>query len=221
MEDLLKGSPCLVLLDMDSTFIQQEVIDLLALHAGVGAQVNAITEKSMRGEIDFRASLTERVALLKGLHVSVIQEVRAEISLSVGALQMIDSLQAAGHKVGVISGGFENVIAPILESARVNYFRANTLEVENELLTGKTIGPIVDRVAKAEYLKELAAELTIPLERTVAIGDGANDLGMMEIAGLSIAFNAKPIVQAAAMASIIDGDLFHVIQIMEEHFGTK
>ena len=206
---------------MDSTFIQQEVIDLLALHAGVGAQVNAITEKSMRGEIDFRASLTERVALLKGLPVSVILEVRSEISLSVGALQMIDSLQAAGHKVGVISGGFENVIAPILESARVNYFRANTLEVENELLTGKTIGPIVDRVAKAEYLKELAAELTIPLERTVAIGDGANDLGMMEIAGLSIAFNAKPIVQAAAMASIIDGDLFHVIQIMEEHFGTK
>ena len=206
---------------MDSTFIQQEVIDLLAFHAGVGAQVIAITEKSMRGEIDFRTSLSERVALLKGLHVSVIQEVRSEISLSVGAQQMLDSLQAAGHKVGIISGGFENVIAPILENVRVNYFRANTLEVKNELLTGKTIGPIVDRVAKAEYLKELAAELSIPLERTVAIGDGANDLGMMEIAGLSIAFNAKPIVQAAATASIIDGDLFHVIQIMEEHFGTK
>ena len=206
---------------MDSTFIRQEVIDLLAHHAGVGAQVIAITEKSMRGEIDFRTSLTERVALLKGLHVSVVQEVRSEISLSVGAQQMVDSLQAAGHQVGVISGGFENVIAPILENAGVNYFRANTLEVKNELLTGKTIGPIVDRVAKAEYLKELAAELSIPLERTVAIGDGANDLGMMEIAGLSIAFNAKPIVQAAATASIIDGDLFHVIQIMEEHFGTK
>ena len=206
---------------MDSTFIQQEVIDLLAFHAGVGAEVIAITEKSMRGEIDFRTSLSERVALLKGLHVSVIQEVRSEISLSVGAQQMVDSLQAAGHKVGIISGGFENVIAPILENVRVNYFRANTLEVKNELLTGKTIGPIVDRVAKAEYLKELATELSIPLERTVAIGDGANDLGMMEIAGLSIAFNAKPIVQAAATASIIDGDLFHVIQIMEEHFGTK
>ena len=206
---------------MDSTFIQQEVIDLLAFHAGVGAQVIAITEKSMRGEIDFRTSLSERVALLKGLHVSVIQEVRSEISLSVGAQQMVDSLQAAGHKVGIISGGFENVIAPILENVRVNYFRANTLEVKNELLTGKTIGPIVDRVAKAEYLKELATGLSIPLERTVAIGDGANDLGMMEIAGLSIAFNAKPIVQVAATASIIDGDLFHVIQIMEEHFGTK
>jgi phosphoserine phosphatase len=216
--DQPKGSPCLVVLDMDSTFIQQEVIDLLAVHAGVGAQVVAITERSMRGEIDFRASLAERVALLKGLHVSIFEKVRSEISLSVGAERMVDSLHAAGHKVAIISGGFENVIEPILEGAQVDHWRANILEVENELLTGNTIGPIVDRAEKAEYLRQLAAELSIPLSHTVAIGDGANDLGMMEVAGLSIAFNAKPIVEAAASVTITTGDLYEVIQIMEKYF---
>ena len=213
-----KGPPCLVVLDMDSTFIQQEVIDLLAMHAAVGAQVVAITERSMRGEIDFRASLAERVALLKGLHITVFEKVRSEISLSVGAQKMIDSLHAKGHTVAVISGGFENVIVPILESAQVDHWRANILEIENELLTGNTIGPIVDRLAKAEYLQQLAAELSIPPSRTVAIGDGANDLGMMDVAGLSIAFNAKPIVKAAANASITSGDLFEVIGIMQKYF---
>ena len=206
---------------MDSTFIQQEVIDLLAAHAGVGAQVVAITERTMRGELDFRASLTERVALLKGLHISVFEKIRSEISLSAGAKKMVDSLHAAGHTVAVISGGFENVITPILERAQVDHWRANILEVENELLTGKIIGPIVDREAKAEYLQELAAELSIPLSQTVAIGDGANDLGMMEIASLSIAFNAKPIVAAVAKATITNGDLFEVIQIMEKFFTNS
>ena len=209
------------MLDMDSTFIQQEVIDLLARHAGVGEQVAAITEKSMRGEIDFRRSLLDRVALLKGLNVSVFEKVRSEIFLSVGAKKMVDSLHIAGHTVGVVSGGFANVIAPVLEDAHVDYFQANVLEVEGGFLTGNTVGPIIDRVAKGLYLQELAAKLSIPLDRTVAIGDGANDLGMMELAGLSIAFNAKPIVQAAATAAITNGDLFDVIQIMEEHFSTE
>ena len=220
MTDYSQALPRLVVLDMDSTFIQQEVIDLLALHAGVGEQVAAITEKSMRGEIDFRESLTDRVSLLKGLHISIFERVRSEISLSIGAKKMVDSLHAAGHTVAVVSGGFANVIAPILEGAQVDYFQANILEVESEFLTGNTVGPIIDRVAKALYLQKLAAQLSIPLDRTVAIGDGANDLGMMEIAGLSIAFNAKPIVRAAAMATITNGDLFGVIQIMEEHFST-
>lgn len=204
---------------MDSTFIKQEVVDLLAAHAGVGPQVTAITERSMRGEIDFKGSLAERVGLLKGLSSTMFEEVRFEIELSVGATQMVSALHARGHKVAIVSGGFENVIAPILESAGVDFYRANTLEVVDGLLTGKTTGPIIDRAGKAEYLQELATQLNIPLTHTVAIGDGANDLGMMEVAGLSIAFNAKPIVQAAADQSITSGDLFEVIAIMREYFG--
>ena len=199
---------------MDSTFIQQEVIDLLALHAGVGTQVAAITERSMRGEIDFVQSLGERVALLTGLSARVFETVRKEISLSQGAQTMVDTLHDRGHKVAVISGGFENVIGPILEEANIDYFRANHLEVENEILTGRTVGPIIDRTAKANYLRELSELLEIPLSRTVAVGDGANDLGMLEISGLSIAFNAKPIVKASAKATIDDGDLTGVLRLM-------
>ena len=199
---------------MDSTFIQQEVIDLLALHAGVGTQVAAITERSMRGEIDFVQSLGERVALLTGLSAQVFEIVRNEISLSKGAQTMVDTLHDRGHKVAVISGGFENVIRPFLERANIDYFRANHLEVENEILTGRTVGPIIDRTAKANYLRELSDLLEIPLSRTVAVGDGANDLGMMEISGLSIAFNAKPIVKASAKANIDDGDLTGVLRLM-------
>ena len=204
----------LVILDMDSTFIQEEVIDLLAHHAGVGAQVSAITERSMRGDIDFKRSLKERVELLSGLPVSVLEEVRAEISLSKGALEMVDTLHDHGHKVAVVSGGFENVIQPILLAAHVDFFRANLLEVVDGRLTGRTIGSVIDRAAKAEYLVEIASNLGVELVNTVAVGDGANDLGMMEIAGLSIAFNAKPVVKAAATSSIEDGDLTKVLQLM-------
>ena len=205
----------LVVLDMDSTFIQEEVIDLLAAHAGVGEQVAAITERSMSGELDFRASLAERVALLKGLSTDIFEPVRQEITLSIGAQSMIETLHARGHKVAVISGGFINVIAPILERAEVDFFKANTLEVEDGKLTGRTTGHIIDRAAKAEYLNELADLLEIPLSQTVAVGDGANDLGMMEIAGLSIAFNAKPIIREFATKSITDGDLTGVLRYME------
>lgn len=204
---------------MDSTFIQQEVIDLLAFEAAVGAQVAAITERSMRGEIDFQASLAERVELLQGLHVSIFEKVRSQITLSRGAQDMVDSLHAGGHTVAVVSGGFSNVITPILSAAKVDFFRANVLEIENDLLTGKTVGPIIDRAAKAQYLQELAADLLIPMSNTVAIGDGANDLGMMEVAHLSIAFNAKPIVQEAATTVIRSGDLFEVVQIIDERFS--
>lgn len=205
----------LVLLDMDSTFIQEEVIDLLAHHAGVGAEVAAITEKSMRGDLDFSGSLFERVALLKGLSTSVFDQIRSEIKLSVGALNMVSELHARGHKVAIVSGGFENIIYPILRGAGIDYFRANTLEIEDDALTGKTVGPVIDREAKAAYLRELALKLSIPLSHTVAVGDGANDLGMMGIAGLSIAFNGKPVVQEAASAKINSGDLFEVIGIMD------
>ena len=204
----------LVVLDMDSTFIQQEVIDLLALHAGVGEEVATITERSMRGELDFKASLKERVALLEGLPVTIFDQVRGEISLSKGAQNMVDVLHLNGYKVAVVSGGFENIIAPILDAVGVDFFRANTLEISDGLLTGRTVGDVIDRGAKAEYLRSLATKLNIPLTQTVAIGDGANDLGMMEIAGLSIAFNAKPVVVAAAQAAISDGDLTGVLELM-------
>jgi len=205
----------LVVLDMDSTFIQQEVIDLLAAYAGVGEEVAAITERSMRGDVDFSASLAERVALLQGLPVEIFDQIRREISLSQGAQEMVDQLHLAGHKVAVVSGGFENIIHPILRSAQVDYFRANQLEIHNGLLTGRTTGEIITSSGKAEFLKEIALQLEIPLAQTVAVGDGANDLGMMEVAGLSIAFNAKPKVQAAAMFSITDGNLLQVLELME------
>ena len=204
----------LVVLDMDSTFIKQEVIDLLANHAGAAAQVAEITEQSMRGELDFRASLAARVLLLKGLPETFLAAVRDEISLSIGAARMVHVLQDLGHIVAVVSGGFESVIAPILQAAKIDLFRANSLEVVDGALTGQTVGAIIDRPAKALYLRELAAKFRIPLRETVAVGDGANDLGMMEIAGLSIAFNAKPVVVAAAHSAITDGDLTGVLRLM-------
>ncbi len=210
----MKDDSRLVILDMDSTLIREEVIDLLAQHAGVGEQVVEITERTMRGEIDFSQSLKERVGLLAGLSTNVFDQVRNEISLSKGAQEMVDTLHAHGHKVAVVSGGFENVIRPILVSLEIDFFRANQLEVDKDVLTGKTLGPVIDRAAKASYLRELSELLAIPLSRTVAVGDGANDLGMMEISGLSVAFNAKPIVKAAALSAIDDGDLTGVLRLM-------
>ncbi len=210
----MMSSQRLVVLDMDSTFIQQEAIDLLAAHAGVGAEVAAITERSMRGDVDFSSSLAERVALLKGLPVEIFDQVRREITLSSGAHEMVDQLHAGGHKVAVVSGGFENIIHPIMRSVGVDFFRANHLESVDGFLTGRTIGAVIDRAAKAAFLQEIAEQLGIPLEQTVAVGDGANDIGMMEVAGLSIAFNAKPKVQAVAKFSINDGNLLQVLTLM-------
>lgn len=204
----------LVVLDMDSTFIRQEVIDLLAAHAGVGEEVSAITERSMRGEMDFHQSLTARTSLLAGLPDTVFEDIRLEVTLSQGAEQLVKVLHSLGEKIAVVSGGFENVIAPILEGVGVDYFKANLLEIDAGFLTGRIIGPVIDREAKARYLQALARELEIPLSQTVAVGDGANDLGMMEIAGLSIAFNAKPIVVQAADVAITDGDLLGVLRFM-------
>ena len=204
----------LVVLDMDSTFIKNEVIDLLAKVAGVGEKVAEITERTMRGELDFAESLTERVALLKDLPVSAIEKVREEIDFSDGAERVVKILHAMGHKVAVVSGGFGNVIDPILQNIGVDFIQSNTLESDGNNLTGKTTGKFVDRKGKAEALKEFATELGIPLAQTVAVGDGANDLDMMAISGLSIAFNAKPMVQEAAKAAITNGDLTGILFLM-------
>jgi phosphoserine phosphatase len=199
---LVRRAKRIVLLDMDSTLIQQEVIDLLARKAGVEESVAAITESAMRGELDFSQSLSARVSQLKGLSEQAIAEVASEITLTPGARTLIRTLHRLGHKVGVVSGGFLNVIEPLLKDLKIDFYQANTLEIEQGVLTGKTVGPIIDRAAKARALKEFAQREGVPLSQTVAIGDGANDLDMIEAAGLGIAFNAKPAVQAAADSAV-------------------
>ncbi len=199
---LMRWAKKLVVLDVDSTLIQQEVIELLAAHAGVEEQVRLITEQAMRGELDFSASLQARVALLKGLPVSVINDVRAQILLTPGARTLVETLKKLGHSVAVVSGGFTEVIEPILKDLSITHYRANTLGVEKGLLTGLVDGPIIDRAAKAQALRDFAALESVNLEQTIAIGDGANDLDMIAIAGMGIAFNAKPAVKAAADSSV-------------------
>ena len=204
----------LVLLDMDSTLIQQEVIDLLAKHAGKLDQVSQITENAMAGDLDFSQALSARVSLLAGLDQSVIELVRKEITLTNGAKELIETLHKQGHKVGVVSGGFLDVIEPILKNLKIDFYRANKLEIMNGKLTGKTEGAIIDRVAKFSSLQEFAKIEGVELSQTVAIGDGANDLDMIEAAGLGIAFNAKPKVAAAAATTISTSDLSTVLLLM-------
>jgi phosphoserine phosphatase len=211
---LARRAKRIVLLDMDSTLIQQEVIDLLAEKCGVGKEVAAITESAMRGELDFVASLTTRVKLLAGADADVIQSVKAGITLTPGARTLIRTLHKLGHKVGVVSGGFLDVIEPLLQELEIDFYRANRLEIVDGKLTGNLIGSIIDRTAKAEALREFAAAETVNLAQTIAIGDGANDLEMLEIAGLGIAFNAKPAVRAAADSSINSPYLDSVLYLM-------
>lgn len=211
---LTRRSKRIVLLDMDSTLIQQEVIDLIGSKYGVGDQVAVITDSAMRGELDFVSSLSARVALLTGADVAILDEVKAEITLTPGARTLIRTLHRLGHKVGVVSGGFLNVIEPLLKELNIDFYRANTLETLGGKLTGKLTGAIIDRAAKADALREFAANEGVALSQTIAIGDGANDLGMLEIAGLGIAFNAKPSVQAAADSSITSPYLDSVLYLM-------
>ena len=199
---LMRWAKKLVVMDVDSTLIQQEVIELLAAKAGVGDSVKSITEAAMRGELDFAESLKARVALLAGLPESVIAEVQSEIELTPGARTLVKTLHQLGHSVAVVSGGFTSVIEPLVKELGITHYRANTLEIIDGKLTGLVIEPIVDRAAKATALRDFAAIEGVQLEQTVAIGDGANDLDMISIAGLGIAFNAKPAVKAAAASSV-------------------
>ena len=189
-------------LDVDSTFIQQEAIELLAAKAGVLDEVARVTEAAMRGELDFAQSLIARVALLQGLPESCISQVQQEIQLTDGAAELVSLLHEKGHFVSLVSGGFSAILQPIVDELKIDFYKANSLEIVDGHLTGRVVGKIVDRAAKAEALKEFAQKCSVDLIDTVAIGDGANDLDMMAIAGISIAFNAKPIVQAAADYSI-------------------
>jgi phosphoserine phosphatase len=197
----------LVQLDVDSTFIEQEAIELLAAKAGVLDEVARITDAAMRGELDFAQSLVARVALLRGLAEDAIGQVQKEIRLTDGAAELVALLHEKGHCVSLVSGGFNNILQSIVDELKIDFYKANTLEVIDGKLTGKVVGAIVDRAAKAEALKDFAQRCSVDLINTVAIGDGANDLDMMQIAGISIAFNAKPIVEAAADYSIKEPSL--------------
>ncbi len=192
----------LVVMDVDSTLISQEVIDLLAEAAGVGQEVRAITESAMRGELDFEASLRNRVALLKGQPETIIFEVAKQVTLTPGARTLIRTLNKLGHGVGLVSGGFSQVVDPIAKQLGIEHVRSNTLEIVDGVITGNLVGPIIDRAGKALALKEFANLENVSPANTIAIGDGANDLDMIAAAGLGIAFNAKPTVQAAAQSAL-------------------
>jgi phosphoserine phosphatase len=205
----------LVQLDVDSTFIQQEAIELLAAKAGVLDEVARVTQAAMRGELDFSESLIARVALLKGLSEDSITQVQSEITLTDGAVELVELLHSKGHCISLVSGGFTNVLQPLVDQLKIDFYRANTLEIVNGRLTGKVVGSIVDRAAKAQALRKFAQACSVELSNTVAIGDGANDLEMMALAGISIAFNAKPIVQAAADYSITEPSLRSVASLIK------
>jgi phosphoserine phosphatase len=205
----------LVVFDVDSTLIEDEVIELLADVAGQRAAVAAVTERAMAGELDFAESLIERVKTLAGLPDSVFADVQKRITITTGAKALIDAVHAAGGKVGAVSGGFNQLLTPLAEILDLDFARANQLEVVDGFLTGKVIGSIIDRQAKADALIEWAAATYTPIENTVAVGDGANDLSMMAAAGLGVGFNCKPIVREHA-DFILEG---HDLSLLTEKLG--
>jgi phosphoserine phosphatase len=204
----------LVVLDADSTLIRNEVIELLADEAGRGAEVAAATEAAMRGEVDFAASLRSRVAALAGVPVEAFARAVARIEPTLGVRELIEAVHSRGGLVGVVSGGFHEVLDTVAPDLGVDVWRANRLVAADGVLTGEVDGPIVDATAKADTLRRWASEHGVPAHRTFAIGDGANDLRMMEVAGLGLAFNAKPAVRASADLVIGRVDLADVIPLL-------
>ncbi|MDO5617783.1 phosphoserine phosphatase SerB [Kocuria sp.] len=192
----------MLIMDVDSTLIQQEVIELLAAHVGRQEEVAAVTERAMRGELDFAASLRERVAVLQGLPVSVLEEVVAQVRLSVGARVLVDTFHRAGHTVAVVSGGFNQILAPLAQKLGLDHYLANQLEIDDGHLTGRVVGDIVDASVKEKMLREWAAADGVGLDQVIAVGDGANDAKMLAAAAVGISFNGKPVVRERADAQI-------------------
>ena len=211
-DDAFRRNRRLVCFDMDSTLIKTEVIDELARHAGVGQQVAKITERAMQGELDFKQSFRQRMALLKGLDESVLKGIAATLPMMDGAETLLKNLKAYGFKTAILSGGFSYFAEHLQQKFGIDYVFANTLEIANGQLTGRAIEPIVDGQRKALLLKQLAQQQGISLEQTVAVGDGANDLAMLSVAGMGVAFRAKPLVRQSAKQSIsthgLDGILY-------------
>ncbi|MEH6467225.1 MAG: phosphoserine phosphatase SerB [Porticoccus sp.] len=211
-DNIYRRNRRLVVFDMDSTLIDAEVIDELAKEAGVGEQVSGITEAAMRGELDFKESFAKRMALLKGLDESVLERVAARLQLTEGAESLISTLKQLGYKTAILSGGFDYFGRHIQKKLGIDYVYANQLEIVDGKVTGNVTGEVVDGQRKAQLLREIAAGENIDLEQVIAVGDGANDLPMLSIAGLGIAFRAKPLVKATAKQSIsklgLDGILY-------------
>ena len=201
-DNMYRRNRRLVVFDMDSTLIEAEVIDELAAVAGVGEQVSAITERAMRGELDFSESFRKRVALLKGLEETALQQVAARLKITEGAQHLISTLKTLGYRTAILSGGFTYFARDLQQKLGLDYVYANELDIVDGRVTGKVRGEIVDGARKAELLKQLAREEGIDLQQVIAVGDGANDLPMLSIAGLGIAFRAKPLVKQSAEQSI-------------------
>ena len=199
------------MLDVDSTLIDQEVIDELAKIAGLGEQVSEITSRAMAGELDFENALRQRVRLLKGHSKEILTQVRAKITLTHGAEDLISTLHSLGVKVGIVSGGFEEVIAPLAGELKLDFFRANRLAIDNGVLTGEVSGRIIGRHEKAEALRDFAKDSGVDISQTVAVGDGANDIEMIKSAGLGIAFCAKAVLRSEASVAIDVRDLRQVL----------
>ena len=196
--NLLRHGMRLIVMDVDSTLIQGEVIEMLAGHAGHGDQVAAITEQAMRGELDFEESLRARVRLLAGLDAAALDDVYEAIVINPGARTMVRTLRRLGYRFAIVSGGFSQITDRLAADLGIHRARANTLEIVDGKLTGEVVGDVVDRAGKAQALREFAADLGVPVASTIAIGDGANDLDMLAAAGLGIAYNARPVVRQAA-----------------------
>ncbi|WP_416174796.1 MAG: phosphoserine phosphatase SerB [Bifidobacterium crudilactis] len=207
----------LLVMDVDSTLIDEEVIDLLGEAAGSGACIADITRRAMLGDIDFKAALSERVALLKGMPVGTLDSVFDRLHFTKGALEMIDTAHERGWTVGVVSGGFSELVEGLVRRAHIDHSLANHLGIADGVLTGLTVGPVVTKDTKLEALRRWAAEDGVPMAQTVAIGDGANDIPMIRAAGVGIAFCAKPVVQQAAHYAIQQRDLMQVIDIIDGH----
>lgn len=209
------SKPGLLVMDVDSTLIDEEVIDELGEAAGCGDEIARVTEQAMRGELDFCDALRARVALLKGLPVSVFDTVHERLHFTNGALDLINTLHSHGWKVGVVSGGFHEVVDMLVKEANIDYWIANRLEVTDGKLTGQVLGNIVCKTVKLHALQAWAKELGVPMSQTVAVGDGANDIPMIQAAGLGIAFCAKPKTQLAAPESINERDLTKVLDLLD------
>lgn len=211
----MKSVKGLLVMDVDSTLIMEEGIDLLGEEAGVGAQVAAITERAMRGELDFEAALRERVGLLKGLPEDIFARIAEKIHFTPGAEELVKELHKRGYKVGLVSGGFHETVDRLAEQLGIDYVKANRLEIQQGFLTGQVLGEIVTKDTKLAMLKAWAAENKLELNQTIAMGDGANDLPMIQAAGIGIAFMAKPIVREQAPYQIQECNLYRVIDLLD------
>ena len=204
----------LVVFDVDSTLIQEEVIELLAANAGSLVEVSEVTERAMRGELDFEQSLRARVKTLTGLNASVLTDAYNQINLTPGAVELIEHVHSIGGKVAAVSGGFNQLLEPLAQQLGLDYWLANELEIVDAKLTGEVTGAIIDKPAKATALRAWAAELGLDTAQTIAVGDGANDLDMLAVAGLGIGFCGKPRVRAAADILVNVNDLSQVIGLL-------